>query len=81
MKINDFFSFCPLEARFNKENKTVIITVITSMAIAKETNGDTVPKSPVPAAILISSSPTPIILNRNTTPSKPKTALIIFTIV
>ena len=81
MKIKDFVSFSPLDARFNKENKTVTTTVMTKIAMARETNGETAPKSPALAAILISSSLTPIILNKNKPPSKPKTALIIFTIV
>jgi len=81
IKRRDFYNFCPLEARFNKENKTVMITVITRIAIDRDTKGDTVPKSPILAAILISSSPAPITLNKNITPSKPKTALITFTIV
>ena len=63
------------------ENTKVIDTVMKSIAIARDTRGDTVAKSPEVAAILISSSPAPIILKRKTTPSNPKTALIILTMV
>ena len=81
IKINDFLSFCELEARLSKENNKVTTTAINKMAIESDTRGETVPKSPILAAILISSSPAHIILNKKITPSKPKTALIIFTIV
>ena len=81
IKINDFLSFSELDAKFNKENITVTPTVIKRIAIARETSGETDPKSPPLAAILISSSPIPIILNKNIAPSRPNTALIILTIV
>ena len=81
MKIKDFFNFFELEARFNIENTKVIDTVMNNIAIARDTRGETVAKSPKLAAILISSSPAPIIRNRKITPSNPKTALIILTTV
>ena len=81
MKISAFFNFLELEARFNIEKTKVIDIVIKSIAIESDTRGETVEKSPVAAAIFISSSPAPMILKRKITPSNPKTALKIFTIV
>ena len=46
MKIKDFFNFFELEARFNIENTKVIDTVMNNIAIAEETQGETVAKSP-----------------------------------
>ena len=42
IKIKDFLSFCPLEAKFNNEKTTVIITVMAKIAIASETKGETI---------------------------------------
>ena len=41
IKIKDFLSFCALEARLIKENNSVTITVTKSIAIARDTNGET----------------------------------------
>ena len=42
MKINAFFNFLELEARFNIEKTKVIDIVIKSIAIERDTRGDTV---------------------------------------
>ena len=80
IKMSAFFSLVMSDAKFIVEKINVTETVITRIAIANDTNGDTELRSPVAAAILIFSSPAPIIRNKKITPNRPKTALIILII-
>tara|TARA_Y100001958_G_C20995172_1_gene381177 strand:+ start:253 stop:519 length:267 start_codon:yes stop_codon:yes gene_type:complete len=77
----DFFSLPGLLARLIKEKKIVTATVIKRIKIDREISGEIKLKSPIEAAIFISSSPVARILKRKITPNKPNTAqtiLIIF---
>ena len=80
IKMSAFLSLLMSDAKFIVEKINVTATVTARIAIANDTNGDTELRSPIAAAILISSSPAPIIRNKKITPNKPKTALIILII-
>ena len=80
IKMSVFLSLVISDAKFIVEKINVTETVIARIAIANDTNGDTEVRSPIAAAILIFSSPAPIIRNKKITPSRPKTALIILII-